>query len=70
MPQFISIDLVKNGSDPIHILSKNVTVRIQSEKAFHIESSTDSSSTKNILQYFSYLSYLDALGNLGHLSDH
>jgi len=47
MPQFISINLVKNGSDPIYILSKNVTVRIQSEKAFHIESNTI-----NLLQYF------------------
>jgi len=49
MLQFISINLVKNGFDPIYILSKNVIVRMKSEKAFHIESNTILSSTINIL---------------------
>ena len=63
MLQFISVDLVRNGSDPIYILSKNATVQIQTEKAFHIESSTI-----NLLQYFSDLSNLDDHGSLSDLS--
>ena len=34
-PQFISMNLVKYGSDPSYILLKNETVWIQSEKAFY-----------------------------------
>jgi len=42
MQQFISMNLVEYGSDPtsLHILLKNLTVRIQSEKVFYIGSST------------------------------
>jgi len=69
MSQFISINLAYNGSDPIYILSKNLTVRIQSEKAFHIEFSTILSSTINLSQYFNDLSNLDDLSDLSDLSD-
>jgi len=56
MPQFISINLVKNGS--ILYSFKKCNRRIQSGKAFHIESSTI-----YLLQYCSDLS-LDYLSDL------
>jgi len=34
------MNLVKYGSDPSYIFLKNLTVQIQSEKAFYIRSST------------------------------
>jgi len=39
-PQFLSMNLVKYGSDPSYNLLKNLTERIQSEKVLYIGSST------------------------------
>jgi len=39
-PQIIFMNLVKRGSDLSYILLKNLIVRMQSEKAFYIGSST------------------------------